>query len=91
MYDRYYDELLTLSFEAVYDEADAYIIPHIGTTAFGFALLTNKPIVIFEYVLDYLWEPASELLRKRCRVVPSWIADDGRLLFDENKLIDALL
>ena len=91
VYDPYYDELLTVPFEEVYDEADAYVFPHIGTTTFGFSLLTNKPMIIFESALEDVWEPARELLRKRCRVVPSWVAEDGRLMFDEDKLVDALL
>jgi hypothetical protein len=90
VYERYYDELLITAFEKVYDQADAYIFPSIATTTFGFALLTNKPIIIFESSLEDVWEPASELLRKRCRVVPSWIAEDGRLMFDEQALIAAL-
>jgi hypothetical protein len=91
VYDCYYDELLTAPFEEVYDEADAYIFPNIATTTFGFSLLTNKPVIIFESALEDVWEPARELLRKRCRVVPSWIAEDGRLMFDEDRLVDALL
>ncbi len=90
IYSSYYDELLTAPLEQVYGEADAYVFPNIGTTTFGFSLLTNKPIVIFERTLDDVWGQARELLRKRCRVVPSWIEEDGRLMFDEDKLLDAL-
>ena len=90
VYNLYYDQLLITSFEEVYDQADAYIFPTIGTTTFGFAVLTNKPIIIFESSLEDVWEPASQLLRKRCRVIPSWVAEDGRLMFDESKLIAAL-
>lgn len=91
VYDPYYDELLTAPFEEVYDKADAYIFPNIGTTTFGFSLFTNRPMIIFESALEGVWEPARELLKKRCRVVSSWLAEDGRLMFDEEKLIEALL
>lgn len=90
VYDRYYDELLVRPFEKVYEQADAYILPNIATSTFGFALLTNKPIIIFESSLEDVWEPASKLLRKRCRVIPSWVAEDGRLMFDEQALVAAL-
>tara|TARA_B100001123_G_scaffold322883_1_gene362349 strand:+ start:3711 stop:5273 length:1563 start_codon:yes stop_codon:yes gene_type:complete len=90
VYDCFYDELLAEPFEETWDKADAYIIPHIGTTAFGVALFTNKPIIIFEYILEYVWEQASELIRKRCRVIPSRFSEDGSILFDEDKLIQAL-
>lgn len=91
IYDRYFDELLTTSFEEVYDKADAYIFPNIGTTTFGFSLLTNKTIIMFESELKDIWEPVREFLKKRCRVVPSWLAEDGRLMFDEDKLVDAII
>ena len=91
VYDVYYDETVVTSFEKVYDEADAYIFLGLATTTFGFALLTNKPIIIFEnFSLEEVWDSAGELLRKRCRVVPSWFADDGRFMFDEKKFIEAL-
>jgi len=91
VYDNFYDEFLEDPFEITYMNADAYIIQHIGTTAFGIALMTNRPIIIFDYILDMLWDKPAELLRKRCRVIPSWIDEDSnKIMFDEYKLIEAL-
>lgn len=90
VYDNYYDEMITTPFEKVYDKADAYIFPHIGTTTFGFAVFTKKPIIIFEHMFKYIWEPVHESLRKRCRVIPSWYDENSRIMFDEDALLDAL-
>jgi len=90
LYDNYYDEMINTPFEKVYDKADAYIFPHIGTTTFGFAVFSKKPILIFEHMFKYIWEPVHEPLRKRCRVIPSWYDENSRIMFDEDELIKAL-
>jgi len=91
VYDVYYDKMISAPFEEVYDEADAYIFPHIGTTAFGFAMSTNKPIIIFKHILLLLWPSVRKSISKRCRVIPSWYNDRGQIIFDENKLARAIL
>lgn len=90
LYDHYYDELLSAPFEDVYDQTDAFIFPNIMSTTFSFALLTDRPCIIFESLLEDVWKEAGELLKKRCRVVPSWINEDGRLMFDQNALIEVV-
>jgi len=90
VYEGYYDELLSSPFEQVREKADAYIFSHIGTTAFGFALFTSKPIIVFEHNLENLLESVRGPLLGRCRVIRSWYNHDGRIMFDEDSLVAAL-
>jgi len=90
IYDQYFHELLTEPFERVYEIADAFLFTNITTTTFGFALLTNRPILFFDILLKDIWEELHEPLRKRCRVIPSLIDEDGKLKYDEKAFSNAL-
>lgn len=90
LYDQYFDELVTEPFETVYEMADAYFFPNITTTTFGFALLTNRPVIFFETMIEDVWEEVHEPLGKRCSIIPSWFDTSGRLMFDEDALAEAL-
>jgi len=91
LYDDYFDELISIPFEEVFDVADAYFCPHIVSTTFPFALLTNKPVIILDTMLEGVWQEVRESLRKRCRVVPSWFDANGRLMFDEDAFAEVLM
>lgn len=90
LYNDFFDKLIIEPFESVYEIADAYIFTNIATTTFGFALLTNGPIIFFETFLNEVWEEVHEPLKKRCRVIPSKIEPDGSMLFDEEALAKAV-
>jgi len=90
LYDSYFDELMIEPFEQVYEKADALFFPYITSTTFGFSLLTNKPIIFFETMLGSVWGELYEPLKKRCRVVPSRLDAEGRLIFDEDAFVEAL-
>lgn len=91
LYDAYFDEVIADRFENVYERADALYFPYISSTTFGFSLLTNKPIIFFDTMLETVWEDMHKPLRKRCRVVPSEFDGQGRLAYDEKAFLDALL
>jgi CDP-glycerol glycerophosphotransferase (TagB/SpsB family) len=90
IYDEYYDELVTRPFEDVYDDADLFIFSEISTTTFGFAVMTNKPIIIFSDALKFVWNDVERMLRKRCIVIESSLSTDGKLMFDSISLMSAL-
>jgi len=90
VYDEYYDEMITHPFESVYDLADLYIFSEISTTTFGFALMTNKPIMIFSNSLDQTSPDARKLLKKRCIVIDSWYSDEGKWMFDSQSMLEAI-
>ncbi len=90
IFEAYVDEVIIERFEDVYSYADCIFwssSPY--STTFGFALLSNKPIV-FLNVKGYIWYPrALELLRKRCSVVKA-DAIDGKIVFDEKDVLVAI-
>ena len=89
VFEAYVDEISKVRFEDVYDQADCIIFERSKTSAFGFALLTNRPIVLLN-IKGTPWYPrAFELLKKRCNIVEADYRDD-RVVFDENELFDAI-
>ncbi len=59
------------------------------TSTFGYALLTNKPIVLFNVAGNYWYPKAFELVKKRCTVVEAESVD-GRIVFDEKEVLHAV-
>ena len=90
VYDEYFDKIIHESFETIYDSADAIIFPNLATTTFGFSLTTNKPIFIFEDLLDCIDEDVHELVRKRCEIIPSSFTSNEGFQFDESSFLEAI-
>tara|TARA_B100000315_G_scaffold234353_1_gene248283 strand:- start:3607 stop:5196 length:1590 start_codon:yes stop_codon:yes gene_type:complete len=90
VYEPYFDRVIVDSFEYTYQQCDIVIFTTLRSTAFGFCLLTNKPIIIFEHLLNNIWKEPGDLLRNRCRVVPSYVNENGQVEFDEAKFIHFL-
>jgi len=91
LYNDYYDVIIDDPFESICEMADLYIIPNIQSTVFGFAMLTNRPIICFESMLQNVWDNMRELLEKRCIIIPSWFdSQTGEFLFDDNSFQKAL-
>lgn len=83
-------EVLPQPLEQVIDRADAFIIKYSASTTFVPILLTDAPIYFID-VERPLWKPAyDELLRKRCFVLDACEDDSGRIVFDEQMLLDRL-
>ena len=89
LFDGYVDEILTGRFEDVFLGADCIVYKVSRTTTFGFALLTNRPIVLLNVNGAPWFSKAFELLKKRCCIVDADYRDD-RIVFDEKDLIDAV-
>lgn len=84
------DEIMAEPFEKVYGKCDAYLFAHTDSSTFGFAVCTNKPIVVID-IKGRPWKGnAYELLSKRCRMVSARIDESCRILFDEFELEKAL-
>lgn len=88
--DRLFEELgaevVREPFETSWQRADAFLFSYAQTTAFGFAVCTNRPLILLD-VAGLAWnaEPYA-LLRRRCRMVPAAFDTDNRLRFDESRL-----
>jgi hypothetical protein len=89
IFEKYADDVLKEKFEDVYNNVDCLMFSSPYSTAFGFSLLSNKPIVVMN-AKGYPWNPrAFELIKKRCSVVNA-DAVDGKYVFDEKEVIDAV-
>ncbi len=90
VFERFSDEIRAEAFEEVHHTCDAYLFAHTETSTFGIAVCTNKPIIVIE-IEGKPWKgSAYELVSKRCRMVPAWINNTCRILFDEQALERAL-
>jgi len=89
IFDGYADEVIKPRFEGVFDEADCIMFGNCSTTTFGFSMHTNKPIVLIEVKGNYWYPRAFELIKKRCSVVDAKLVD-GRIVFDEKDVLDAV-
>ena len=79
-------KVLTEKFEKAYKKADILLIDYPGSTTFGFALKTKKPLIFidFSYMQWHLKE--KELLKKRCYIVKGKFLIDNRAAIDWNDL-----
>jgi len=85
----YVDEIVKTRFEEVFDKADCIIFDYFATTAFGFSLLSNKPIVLVEAKGTYWYPRAFELIKQRCSVVEAEDVE-GKIIFDEQDVLNAV-
>ena len=76
--------------ENCWQTADAFVFPRISSTSFGFALCTNRPVVLLDVESQDWHKDAYELLARRCRMVPACVQEGVRLSLDENALVAAL-
>jgi hypothetical protein len=84
------DDIVSAPFESAWREADAILTKYTASTAFFFALCTNRPIFVLDVEKD-CWRPDHyELLKRRCRFIPAWINARNRIDFDDGLLIKEL-
>ena len=89
VFEGYADKVIKERFEDVLDQADCIIFGDFSTTTFGYSLLSNKPIVLIDVKGNY-WQPrVFGLIKKRCSVVEVE-AVDGRIVFDEKNVLNAI-
>ena len=77
-------------FQNVWNNADYYVFTHPGTTVFGHAVLTNKPMILLDLTSNNWNEAGYNFLKARCHMVPSYFDSNNRILFDEEELIEKL-
>ena len=88
------DEFISERFETAYQQADCLIFSYSRTSTFGFAMLTNKPIILIDLDDVYWHQQAREQTQKRCHFIPATTDDCDRIIFDEyhvNKALDSAL
>jgi len=85
IFDGNVDEILKERLEDVYHKADCLLFGEMGCSAFGYSMLTNKPLVLVN-AGDHILQPeAFEMLKKRCCVVHAE-ERGGVITFDDRDL-----
>ena len=90
IFDNYVDEIVEDKYENVYDIADCILFGDYSTSTFGFSLLTNRPIVLIDIKGCYWFPKSFELLNKRCSIVMAELDESGRIVFEENEVLNAV-
>ena len=84
------DDLPRTPFERCWQQADAILFPRATSTAFGYALCTDRPIFVFDYGPTQWNAEAYELLKRRCVMIPAGVDAQNRITFDAGALLTAL-
>ncbi len=88
-FNEYADEITKQPFEDVYHIADCLLFGDLATTTFGFAMLTNKPMVLVSVEEHIISTEAFVLLKKRCCVVNAKEME-GVISFNNKELLNAV-
>jgi hypothetical protein len=77
-------------FEDVLDEADVILFTYPSTTTFGYALNSNKNLVLINMENNSWDASAFTHLGSRVNMVPAGLDKQNRVVFNEEKLLEAL-
>ncbi|MFQ5913469.1 MAG: hypothetical protein ACE5JS_09825 [Nitrospinota bacterium] len=77
-------------FEAMMDQADAFLFLCTLTTTLGHAVCSNKPILFIHGGVEKWFAEPLERFAKRAHIVPGGFDERKRVVFDEESLLDAL-
>jgi len=80
------DQVEARPFEQVWNSADIYLFTIPGTTVFGGALLTKKPMILIDIESNNWNYDSYDLLKKRCMMVSGKFNEKNRIVFDESEL-----
>jgi hypothetical protein len=90
LFDKTLIKMVYDPFESIYHQADCVILPETGTTVFGFLLMTNMPMVIFNYHFEKIFPDVMELIKMRCRVVSTSVDEKDNIHFSGAELVEAI-
>jgi len=77
-------------FEDVYNNADIILMDYSGSTTFGTALKSNKPVIFIDFGYSILRPNEAEMLKKSCYVIKGRFLNDNRADIDWDDLNNGL-
>jgi hypothetical protein len=83
-------QIVNEPFEAVMDQADAFLFNATITSTLGQALCTNKPIIYLHMGTEKWFPEPLTLFTKRVHIISGRSDDNNRLVFNEEELLQAL-
>ena len=78
-------------FEEHVAEAGAFVFDSLNSTVFGQACCTDRPVVFLDTGCCRLNPAVADLVRRRIRTVPARFDESGRIRFEREALIEAVL
>ena len=82
--------VITEPFEYLHQEYDQYIFTTSSSTTFGFAITTNRPIILLLHGKDRINQNVVKNIRSRINIVPIDWEDEYHLSYSSNQLLRAL-
>lgn len=76
--------------EDCWPDADAFVFARTSSTSFGFALCTNRPIVLLDHGAQTWEQEGYAMLARRCRMVPAKVQEGLKIEFDKETLLGEL-
>lgn len=77
-------------FEDSYHLSDCIVFPHNGTSTFGYALLTNKPLILFNFNKENEHNDYLKIINNRCSIIRANQDKYGKILFSKEKLFQGI-
>jgi len=90
LFEGYVDEYITDPYEKVWHVADSFVFTDTSSSTFGYALTTNRHVVLLDNIDNIHHETTWELLKKRINIVPSHIDHNMHIRFSENDFYKSL-
>ncbi len=73
-------------FEKVYKQADVLLTDYPGSSTFGYALKTSKPVIFIDFGFRKLKSNELNMLKKRCYIVRGYFSNTNQVEIDWNDL-----
>ena len=84
------DKCIYSKFEDVLGEADVILFTYPSTTTFGYALNSNKNLILINMENNIWNASAFKHIVSRVNIVPAGLDKQNRVVFNEDKLLKAL-
>ena len=85
-----YVEIIDAPFEATYQSADVLIFYYTRTTTFGYALSSDKHVVVIDSGIEEIKEETLKLIEKQCSYFKANYNNSNKFCIEEKKLKEAL-
>jgi hypothetical protein len=86
IFSKYVDEYILEPYEEIWECADLFVFTDTASSVFGYALTTNRPIILLDHINNKHTE-SWQMLKKRINVVPVHFDKFMRIQFKDNELL----
>jgi hypothetical protein len=83
LFENHVDKYITDPYEQVWQLADSFVFTDTASSTFGYALTTNRHIVLLDNIENIHSKKTWELLKKRVNVIPTYIDNKMHIVFNK--------